>query len=178
MGAESQVILGAAGIFVLRILGVSIATVRMLITVQGRRFLSSFLGFFEALVFAVAIASVVNELGNAWNMMAYCLGFAVGTYVGMWLESKFITNFVTVNVVSAQKSHEIASVIREAGFGATEMWGQGAEGTVGAVRIVVQRRNVSRVIDRVNAVDSNAFITLDETRSVRHGWLPEGRSRI
>ncbi len=177
MALETQ-LLGALGIFALRILGVSISTVRMLITVRGRRLLSSFLGFFEALIFAVALGSVVSQLDNLWNLIAYCLGFAVGTYIGMLLEARFVTNFATVNVVSAQCAHQIAERVRKAGFGATEMTGQGVSGLVGAVRIVVRHRDIQRVIDCVNEVDPRAFITLDETRAVRHGYLPDGRSRI
>ncbi len=179
MPVDAQLLLGALGIFALRIVGISIATIRVLITVQGRRFVSSFLGFFEALVFAVALGSVVNELDNVVNLMAYCLGFAVGTYVGMWMEEKFIVNYVTIHVVSPHNAHPIADAVRKAGFGATEAWGQGAKGLVGSVRIVVLRRDVRRVITCVNEVDPEAFITMDETRAVRHGWLtttPRGRA--
>jgi len=177
MAVEAQ-ILGALGIFALRILGVSISTVRLLITVQDRRLLSSVLGFFEALIFAVALGSVVSQLDNLWNLTAYCLGFAVGTYVGMLLEARFVTNFATINIVSARCAHEIAERVRQAGFGATEMAGQGGSGQVGSVRIVVKHQDVQRVLDCVNEVDARAFITLDETRAVRHGYLPDGRSRI
>lgn len=178
MTPDMQLILGALAIFFLRIIGVSISTVRVLITVQGKRFISSVLGFFEALVFAVALGSVVSQLDNLWNLLAYCLGFAVGTYVGMWLEQRFIVNYVTVSVVSAHKAHQIADAVRKAGFGATEAWGQGAQGLVGSVRIVIQRRDVTKVIECVNAIDEDAFVTLDETRAVRHGWLTTpGRGR-
>ena len=178
MTVDTQLLLGALGIFALRILGISISTVRVLITVQGRRFVSSFLGFFEALVFALALGSVVNELNNLLNLMAYCLGFAVGTYVGMWIEEKFIVNYVTIMAVSPHNAHQIADAVREAGFGATEAWGQGAKGLVGSVRIVVLRRDVQKVIACVNRVDPDAFVTLDETRAVRHGWLMgPGRGR-
>lgn len=177
MGVEGQ-ILGALGIFALRILGVSISTVRMLITVRGRRLLSSVLGFFEALIFAVALGSVVSQLNNLWNLTAYCLGFAVGTYIGMLLEERFVTNFATVNVVSAHHAHQIAEQVRKAGFGATETLAQGVSGVVGSVRIVIRHRDIQRVIDCVNEIDPKAFITLDETRAVHHGYLPDGRSRI
>ncbi len=175
MTLDSGVLLGALLIFALRVLGVSIATVRMLITVRGRLLLSVVMGFFEALVFAVAIGKVVTQLDNFWYMMAYCGGFALGTYIGMVIEARFLTNFVTVNVVSPHKAHEIAAAVRQSGFGATEGWGQGAEGVVGWVRIVVLRRDARKIIDCVNAVDEGAFITMDETRAVRHGYLRTGR---
>jgi uncharacterized protein YebE (UPF0316 family) len=168
---EGQVLLGALAIFGLRIFGIAISTVRMLIMVQGRRFWSSVLGFLEALVFAVAIGGVVNELDNFWNMLAYCGGFSVGTYLGMVLEDWVITSFVSVNIVSKEHAHAVAEAIRKAGFGATESWGQGAVGMVGLVRAVVNRRDVPRVVECVNAIDPQAFVTLDETRGVMRGFL-------
>lgn len=171
MTIDSQIVIGALIIFALRILGVAISTVRMLILVQGRKGLSSVLGFFETLVFALAIGPVVNELNNIWNLMAYSGGFAVGTYVGMMIEARFIVNFVTVTAVSAHDSHKIADAIREAGHGATEAWGQGADGLVGSVRTVLRRREVQRVVKVINEIDPDAFVTMDETRAVRHGYV-------
>ena len=79
---------------------------------------------------------------------------------------------MTVNIVSAHDAHRIAEAVRESGFGATEGWGQGAGGMVGSVRVVVQRRDVKPVVDVVSRVDPGAFITLDETRAVSHGFVP------
>lgn len=174
---ETQVILVALGIFALRLIGVAISTIRMLLLVQGRRIWCSVLGFLESLVFAVALGSVVTQLGNTWNLMAYCAGFAVGTYLGMVLESRFITNFVTVTVVSADKAHEVADEIRAAGFGATELLGRGAEGFVGSVRVVIRRRDARQVLATVNKIDADAFVTMDETRAVRHGYMPARPTR-
>lgn len=171
MTLDIQILLGALGIFSLRLIGVSISTVRMLILVQGRRMLSSVLGFFESLVFALAIGSVVTQLDNIWNLFAYCGGFAVGTYLGMIVESHFIENFVTVNIVSPHASRTVAEAVRGAGFGATETWGQGADGLVGSIRVVCRRRDFKTILKVVQSVDADAFVTLDETRAVRHGWL-------
>ncbi len=171
MTLDTQILLGALGIFILRLIGVSISTVRMLILVQGRRILSSVMGFFESLVFAVAIGSVVTQLDNTWNLMAYCGGFAVGTFIGMVIESRFIENFVTVSIVSPHASHQVAEAVRHAGFGATETWGQGADGLVGSIRVVSRRRDVKSILKVVQSLDADAFVTLDETRAVRHGFL-------
>ena len=37
------------------------------------------------------------------NLLAYCAGFSVGNYVGMVIERRFITSFMTVNVVCASQ---------------------------------------------------------------------------
>lgn len=175
MDLDTTILLGALAIFALRVVAVTISTVRMLILVQGRRFLSTVMGFFESLLFAVALGGVVTQLDNVWNLMAYSLGFATGTYLGMVLEARVVTNFLTVNIISPKHAHKIAEAIRAAGFGATEMIGVGADGMVGSVRAVVRRSESRQVLDVVNRIDGDAFVTLDETRAIRHGWLRAGR---
>lgn len=175
MSVDSQIVIGAFVIFLLRVVGMSVSTLRMLVMIQGRRLVSIALGFIESLLFAVALGAVVTQLDNIWNLLAYCLGFSAGIYVGMLVEGRVIVNFMTVNIVSPEQAEKIADAIRQLGFGATISWGQGVAGQVGSVRVVCQRRDVKSVTVCVQQIDGDAFITLDETRAVRHGYLPAHR---
>src|SRR3989338_5249833 len=114
-----NVILGALIIFVVRVLSIAVATVRPLIMGRSSRLLVMALAFIEALAFALTFGQVAQNLGNVWNLMAYCLGFAAGTLVGMWIEERVGMGFAEVNIVSTGKSAEIAEAVRVAGFGAT-----------------------------------------------------------
>jgi uncharacterized protein YebE (UPF0316 family) len=175
LSLDIQLLLGMSAIFVLRLMEVTIGTVRLLVTVQGKRLLAAVLGFFEALIFALATAGVVSMLGNVWNLLAYCGGYAVGTYLGIALEARFATDFVTVTVVSAREAHAITAAIRAAGHGATESWGKGAEGPVGSVRVVVRRQEMRAVLDTIAHVDRTAFVTVSQTRAMYRGYLRPGR---
>ena len=84
----NETFIAALLIFVLRIIDVSLAITRILMVMRGRKALAWVFGFFQALVFIVAIREVMSELGNWTNMMAYAAGFATGNVVGIWLESK------------------------------------------------------------------------------------------
>jgi len=84
----NEVLWGVFLVFVLRVIGVTLATVRMLIMTRGKKLLAASIGFFEVMVYALAIGYVVNNLSNVWNLLGYSLGFAVGTLVGMWLEER------------------------------------------------------------------------------------------
>ena len=86
-------------IFALRILNTGIGTIRLVIVTRQQRLLAAFLAFFEALLFAVTISGVAADLNNIMNLMAYCLGFSVGNYVGMVIERRFISSFITVSVI-------------------------------------------------------------------------------
>ena len=171
-----NVILGTLMIFLVRMLSIALSTIRYLIMGRSNKLLVASLAFIEAMAFALTFGQVAKNLENVWNLGAYCLGFAAGTWIGTMIEERVGRGYATVNVVSLGKSLPIAQAIREAGFGATRSSGEGTTGTVGLVRVVVQRRDAPQIIKLVLEIDSKAFVTVEETRSVSHGYLGYGRS--
>lgn len=167
----ADALLSAGLIFFLRVLNSGIGTVRLVMLARGRRALTVFLGFFEALTFAVTVAGVVTDMSNIMNILAYCFGFATGAYLGMTLEARFITSYMVVNVVSALQGHEIAVALRESGYGVTETVGEGLNGKVTMLRSIVNRRDVPRVVEVITKLHPEAFVSIEEARAVQRGWL-------
>ncbi|MBN1202359.1 MAG: DUF2179 domain-containing protein [Anaerolineae bacterium] len=168
---ETGVLLTAGGIFLLRVVGNMLTTLRLIVLVRGEKLRSSALAIFETLVFAIALGNVVNNLNNGWNLTAYCLGYAVGGYLGMTLEQRLIKRFVAVDIISAHHAHVIALAVREAGYGATEGWGEGAQGSRGTVRVVTGNQDAKLVVQIVQRIDPEAFVTVDELRSITRGYI-------
>ena len=170
-----EVILWAFLIFFLRVAAIALGTVRVLFVVRGERLLSSTMGFFQTLLFVVAIGKVVQDLTNIPNVLAYCLGFAVGTWVGMAIEGRLALGYVLVRIVSLQKGRGIAQVLREKGYGVTEMLGEGRAGRVGIVDVVAKRKDVPLITSVGREIDGEAFITVQEAREVYRGYIPRAR---
>lgn len=166
-----EIALTALFIFSLRLLGVSISTVRVLLMTRGMRLATPILGFFEVLVYVVAVGKVVEDLNNLPNLLSYCLGFSAGTLLGMWLEGRMAVGFATVRVISPGLSYELAEALRKAGHGVTEGRARGKDGLVSTVKTVVRRREVENVCEVIGQVAPNAFITIEETRRIEHGYL-------
>ncbi|NDJ74951.1 MAG: hypothetical protein GYB65_01720 [Chloroflexi bacterium] len=162
----------AIGIFMLRVVGNMITTVRLVTLVRGQRLQSTVLAAFEALIFALAMGSVVTNLGNILNLASYSLGYAAGGYLGMVLEHRLIQRFVQVTMVSPQHAHQMAQTLREAGFGATELWGQGAGWSgYGSLTTVVGHQDVRQVIKTAQKVDPDVFVTLEELTGITRGYF-------
>lgn len=168
-------LLVAAAIFFLRVIGNMITTVRLVTIVHNQRLGALVLGVLESLVFALALGSVVTNLDNLWNLGAYSFGYAIGGYLGMILEQRLVQRFVRVLIISPTRAHEMATAIREAGFGATESTGMGARGSVGSVTVVVGHRDVGRLSRIVHTIDRDAFVTIDELRSISRGYFRMAR---
>lgn len=166
-----ETLLTAGVILALRILNNAVGTVRLVTLARGKRFITGVLGFFESLIFAITVGSVVTDLSNVLNMVAYCLGFSLGTWLGMSLEGRFITGYMIVNVFTHGDAHNVALALRDLGFGVTETTGEGLHGEVKMLRIVANRRDVRRLLDKVNELDPSAFVAVEEARSVQRGTI-------
>lgn len=171
-------LLGALLIFVLRVVGVSLITVRILLVGRGVELWSAVIGFFEVLIYVVAIGLVVNDLTNIPAVIGYCLGFSVGTIVGIRIDRRLAFGFASVRVISREHGEAVAAALRQAGFGATLSWGEGRDGRVGIVNSVIPRRRMRAAMDAVRAVDGDAFLVVDEARAVHRGWLGFSRPDV
>ncbi len=171
-----EIFLQALLIFVLRVFGIAISTLATILTVQGRKLLAVLTGSLSTLVYVLAIAQVVTNLRNIPNLVAYVVGFGVGTWIGMVLEERMALGYSEVRVISSSRGEPIAASLRRAGFGVTQLYGHGKEGSVGILDVVVPRKNVPTVIQVVEEVDPQAIVTVSEARVVRRAyWRPPER---
>lgn len=167
----------ALAIFFMRVMNYSIGTLRLVAISRGRRLPAAVLAAFEALIFAVVIAGVVKDLEDIPNLIAYCLGASVGSWLGMELEARLVKSFVIANVFVAENGHTLANKLREAGYGVTEVIGEGKDGIVITLRSVLNKREMIAFNKLVSTTAPDAFVAVEEARGIRHGWFGTGRGR-
>jgi uncharacterized protein YebE (UPF0316 family) len=170
LGLTPQAFLGAGLIFLLRVMDMTLDTLRVLVVMRGRKSIAWVLGFFQALIFVLAISSVLSNLDNPLNVVGYAAGFATGNVVGMWIEEKLAIGHIHLNIVSSRLGSAIAEQLRAAGYAVTEIPARGKDGMVALLNISVLRKNVAQVHKLVNEVDPDAFITAEDVRPVRRGF--------
>src|SRR5215217_3030756 len=122
-------LLPALLIFLLRIVDVSIGTLRVMYMVRGERGKTVPLAFLESGVWVFAITRIIKQVDNPLNMLAFAAGYAAGTMVGMTLERWIASGYILVRVIADSASKEgLAGAIRAAGFGVTVLPGEGRGG--------------------------------------------------
>jgi len=162
--------LGAGLIFMLRVGDMTLDTLRVLVVMRGKKAVAWIFGFFQALIFVVAISSVLKNLSNPLNMIGYAAGFATGNVVGMLIEERMAIGHIHMRIVSSRLGSAIADKIRQEGYAITEISARGKDGMVSVLNCSVLRKNVGRIHKIVNEVDSDAFITAEDVRPVRRGF--------
>lgn len=153
-------------IFVLRLLDVGMATVRIVLLSKGRKLAATALGFVEALIWVLAMARVLDGLNDPLRMIAFAAGFAAGTYLGALVEEWMALGQVLVRVISPVGSPPVADMLRASNFGATVVNGDGLAGEVRVTFSVVPRREIKRVSDLIRLTSPEAYVPLETTTSI------------
>jgi uncharacterized protein YebE (UPF0316 family) len=163
-------LVGAGMIFALRVSDMTLDTLRVLVVMRGRKGIAWVLGFFQASIFVIAITSVLSNLDNPLNILAYAAGFATGNVVGMLIEERLAIGHIQLSIISPRRGAALAERLREEGYAITEISARGKDGVVTLLSCSVLRKNVSKVQQLVNEVDDSAFITAEDVRPVRRGF--------
>src|SRR5574340_660767 len=163
-------VLISLSIFFLRVIDMSLDTIRVLFVVRGRKALAWILGFFQSAVFIIAISKVLTNDQNIITIIGYAAGFATGNVVGMWIEERLAIGHIHLTIVSPARGSAISDMLREHGYAVTEISARGLNGMVTLLHVDVMRRQLDSVEKLVRETDHDAFITAEDVRPVRRGF--------
>ena len=164
-------------IFLARICDVSIGTMRIIFVSKGKRNIAPFLGFFEVLIWIIAISKIMQNLDNYINYVAYAAGFATGNFVGMIIEEKLAMGIQMIRVFAHERGQELVQSLNQNGFGATVVEARGARQNVHLIYTIVNRNELSNVLDLINRFNPNAFYTIEDIKGVNEGiFTPRKRN--
>lgn len=165
-----SILAAALLVFTLRLIGITFATLRVLMIVRGRRAPAWFFGLLQALIYVVSLIWVLSDLGNWLIIAGYAAGFATGVVVGMFIESRLAIGHTNIRVVSPGRGIETAEELRNEGYAVTEVSAQGLEGAVSILHCSVLRKDEGKVTDRITRIDPDAFITAENVHLAQQGF--------
>src|SRR5690606_2481712 len=153
-------------IFLARIGDVSISTIRILFVMSGKRNIAPFLGFFEALIWLLAIGQIISNIDNALSYVAYASGFAVGTFVGMYIEEKLAIGRVVLRLITKEPVHELLVFLSDNNYRYSILDAEGKTGKVNVVFLVLKRENLKHLTEAINRYHPSAFYTIEGVKMV------------
>ncbi|BCY17628.1 hypothetical protein hrd7_14770 [Leptolinea sp. HRD-7] len=92
-------------------------TLRVLFVVRGKKTIAWVLGFFQSMLFVIAITTVLSQLDNPLNVLGYASGFATGNVLGMLIEERLAVGHIQLMIFSTNRGAAICDALRIAGFG-------------------------------------------------------------
>jgi uncharacterized protein YebE (UPF0316 family) len=159
-------------IFLARICDVSIGTLRIIFVAKGKKYVAPVLGFFEVLIWIIAISKIMQNLDNYINYIAYAAGFATGNFVGMIIEEKLAMGIQMIRIFMNERGPELVASLNDSGFGATHVEGRGAKEKVNIIFTIVQRNDLAKVLDIITRFNPDAFYTIEDVKAVNEGIFP------
>ncbi len=159
-------------IFLARATDVSIGTLRIVFLSRGTKFIAPILGFFEILIWLLAIQQVFKNLNNWVCYVAYAGGFAMGNYVGIWIENKLAIGMEVVRIITRKKADKLVKNLRSAGYGITVVDGEGATGPVKIIFMIVKRKDLPEIINMVKTYNPKAFYSVEHVQNASEGVFP------
>lgn len=162
-------------IFFARICDQSIGTLRVVFVAKGRKNIAPILGFFETLIWVLVIREVFTDTTNPFCFIAYAAGFAAGNYVGLTLEEKLSIGTVIARVILPYEDPELLEAFKQENFGFTVVDGEGRNGKVKIIFVVLNRINLPKFVEVLNSVSPNAFYSVEDVKQVKDGIFPKSR---
>jgi len=155
-------------------------TIRVIYISRGIKYLAPLIAFFEIVIWLLAMEVVMQDLANIGNFLAFALGFAVGTYVGLIIEEKLSIGMVILRIVTTDESNEeIVSFMQSENYGITTLDATGSRGSVKMILSLVNRTDVTRITQHIQATNPHAFFSIEDVRYVNQGvFRPKKPNRI
>jgi len=156
-------------IFVLRICDVTLDTLRIIFISKGFKAIAPIVGFFQILIWVIAISRVFENLDNWLCYIAYAAGFATGNYLGMVLDAKLAIGNEIIRVITKADATDLVQALREAGYGVTFSKATGMKGDVGILFMILNRNRIKHAVDIIKKYNPNAFFTIEDVSFVNRG---------
>ncbi|UOY10379.1 DUF2179 domain-containing protein [Methanonatronarchaeum sp. AMET6-2] len=150
-------------IFIARVIDVSMATIRTIFVVRGIKFLAALIGFFEILIWLLAIGQIMANLTDPVNYIAYAGGFATGSYVGIVLEDKLAIGDLLIRVITTEKQIELQNELQEK-HKITQVPAKSNGENLNIIYVRIQRKQLEDTIETIKKHDPKALYTVHDIR--------------
>jgi len=161
-------------IFFSRIIDVSIGTMRVIFVSRGYKVFAMICGFFEVLIWLIAITQIMHNLSNIFCYIAYAGGFASGNFVGMMIEEKIALGNVLIRVVTSHNFDSLSEYLKSCNLGVTVLPAKGIHGNVMILFTVVPRQTTKSIITNIRNMNPHAFYTIEDIRFVNENHFFHG----
>lgn len=154
-----------------RILDVTLNTLKLKSMMRGKKLIASSLAFVEVLVYMLAASKAFKYIDNPIILLFYCVGYALGNYIGITLDEKISNGIYFVLLIGDKDEDiiELADLLRDKGYGVTTDKGYGLNGSPKIqIKTIVEKKKLGELQEIVsNFKSKNIFMTLFEVKDAK-----------
>jgi uncharacterized protein YebE (UPF0316 family) len=157
-------------IFTLKILEVGIYALRMVLLTSGEKFKSSFLSFFEVIVWAFGTGLAAKLImTDFYILIPYLLGGVVGAYLGMTIQ-EYVSkrDTIVMTFFNQNKFDEITLSLRENNYGLTVLTSLDDEKML---LVATKKNRISHLKKIIKSIDNNSTIITNAAEETIGGYI-------
>ena len=162
-------------ILFVRIIDVSLGTIRMLLTVKDKKYLASIIGFIEVFIWFIIVKDALNNNSNSIILgIFYALGFSIGTYLGGVLSKLFTLNStINVQAIIPEENNNIINILRKEGYAVSVLSVKGYKNINRLLLFIeIKYNDLKHIRTIINSIDNSAFIVVNDSKLVYNGFFP------
>ena len=163
-------------IMLARICDVTLGTLRIIFVSRGMKVLAPLLGFFEVLIWLIAIGQIMQNLSSWTNYLAYAVGFALGNYIGMLVEERLAVGMIAIRIITQTEATALIAALQAHNIGTTSIDARGMRGKVSLIFLIIKRQHLPLVLELIKQHNPLAFVSMNDIRSVQEGYFPQKRT--
>lgn len=170
-------------VFGINVLYLTINTLRLIFQNKGLIWVAPAFGMVEICLYTLGLNYVLNSLDKPIYLLVYALGFGVGIGLGMLVDRWLAIGYVIVQIIipPGQETPDrkpLVKLLRDAGFGVTELSAAGRDGARMILEVLVPRKDEKLIYDMVLACDARAFMLSLEPTTFNGGfWVKRIKRR-
>ncbi|MBK5253319.1 MAG: DUF2179 domain-containing protein [Peptostreptococcaceae bacterium] len=161
-------------IFFGKIFEVSVSTIRLVLINRGERLKGSIIAVFEMLLWLFITGTVlVGCQDDILRLFVFAIAFAVGNYVGSWMEDKLAFGLCSLQLIvpESEDSQELMVKLRANNFAVTSVKGKGKDGDRDVMYLHIKRKRISKALEIIKANMENAVVVINDSKIVNGGFI-------
>lgn len=161
-----------AFIFFVKIIEVSMATLRIVLITKDERLIGAIIGFFEVMLWVILVATVLSNITeDPIKVVVYAFGFAIGNYVGSLIENRLAIGSTNIEaIVLKEHGKELSKHLREQGLAVTSVEAYGMNNKREILYLHVPRKQVKQTVQLIRSFQENVVITINDIKPVYGGY--------
>ena len=146
-------------IFNLKIIENSLATLRLILVSNGKKWLGAFLLFTTSIIWIVSSHIAIIDI-NISMVLIFSVGSLLGSYIGSILEEKMaIGNNMLICITQKQMSE----ILRQNGYIITKVEGYGKDSKKEVLFVILKRNQNKDLISLIRSLDQEVIIVSEHT---------------
>lgn len=155
-----------------RVVDVVLGTFRIILVVQGKKIFATIFGFFEVLIWIMVAGQVMSQLDHFSYYLAWSIGFASGTYIGMTIEEKISLGTCIVRIIVKDCTDELLKLLDENKIYSTIVDARSRDDrSTTIIFSIIARKKLKFVEDLIDKTCPDAIYTVENVRSVYQGSM-------